>query len=57
MPIVYSHGHGKYRTDNGWNPEFIYIGNFTGLQPADILENKIEGQDWTRLQREKPPGL
>ena len=30
-----------------WNPEIIYIGNFTELQPSDLMENKLEGQDWS----------
>lgn len=30
-----------------WNPEIIYIGNFTDLQPSDLMENKLEGQDWS----------
>ena len=30
-----------------WNPEIIYIGNFTDIQPSDLLENKLEGQDWS----------
>lgn len=33
-----------------WNPEIIYIGNFTDLQPSDLLENKLEGQDWSLVQ-------
>lgn len=30
-----------------WNPSIIYIGNFTDLQPSDLMENKLEGQDWS----------
>lgn len=30
-----------------WNPSIIYIGNFTDLQPSDLLENKLEGEDWS----------
>lgn len=30
-----------------WNPDIIYIGNFTSLQPSDLLENKLEGEDWS----------
>ena len=33
-----------------WNPEYIYIGNFTELQPSDLLENKLEGQDWSLIR-------
>lgn len=30
-----------------WNPDFVFIGNFTDIQPSDLLEGKIEGQDWS----------
>lgn len=30
-----------------WNPEIVYIGNFTELQPSDLIENKLDGQDWS----------
>ena len=30
-----------------WNPSIIYIGNFTELQPSDLIDNKLEGQDWS----------
>lgn len=30
-----------------WNPSIIYIGNFTDLQPSDLVENKLDGQDWS----------
>ena len=33
-----------------WNPDLIYIGNFTSLQPSDLLENKLEGQDWSLIK-------
>lgn len=36
-----------------WNPEIIYIGNFTDLQPSDLLENKLEGQDWSLVRAVK----
>lgn len=32
-----------------WNPDIIYIGNFTSLQPSDIVNHKLEGQDWSVL--------
>ena len=25
----------------------MFIGNFTDMQPSDLLENKIAGQDWS----------
>lgn len=30
-----------------WNPSIVYIGNFTELQPSDLIDNKLEGQDWS----------
>ena len=36
-----------------WNPDFIYVGNFAPLQPEDLLENKIEGQDWSVVEAVK----
>lgn len=33
-----------------WNPSIIYIGNFTELQPSDLLENKLEGEDWSVVE-------
>lgn len=32
-----------------WNPEIIYIGNFTSVVPSDLMNNTIEGQDWSVL--------
>lgn len=32
-----------------WNPDIIYIGNFTSMQPSDIVNNKLKGQDWSVL--------
>lgn len=36
-----------------WNPEILYIGNFTELQPSDFVENKLEGQDWSVVEAVK----
>lgn len=36
-----------------WNPEIIYIGNFCDLQPEDILENRMSGQDWSQVEAVK----
>lgn len=33
-----------------WNPDIIYITNFTETQPEDLLENKVEGQDWSQVK-------
>lgn len=33
-----------------WNPDIIYIGNFTKLQPSDLLEGKLEGENWSPVQ-------
>ncbi|MCL0029806.1 ABC transporter substrate-binding protein [Dehalococcoidia bacterium] len=32
-----------------WNPEVIFISNFTDIMPQDILENRIPGQDWSHI--------
>lgn len=37
----------------GWNPEIIYIGNFCSLQPEDLFENRVEGQDWSNIDAVK----
>ena len=36
-----------------WNPDIIYISNFCDLKPSDVLENKIEGQDWSNINAVK----
>lgn len=37
-----------------WNPDIIYISNFAyGEYPEDILQNKIEGQDWKQINAVK----
>lgn len=33
-----------------WNPDKIYITNFTEVQPEDLLNNAMEGQDWSQLK-------
>lgn len=33
-----------------WNPDIIFITNFTETQPADLLENKVDGQDWSQVK-------
>ncbi len=33
-----------------WNPDILYIGNFVDIQPSDILDNKLEGQDWSLVK-------
>ncbi|MDR2259318.1 MAG: ABC transporter substrate-binding protein [Treponema sp.] len=33
-----------------WNPDIIYITNFTPLQPDDIYQNTAIGQDWSSLK-------
>ena len=32
-----------------WDPEIIYLTNFTEIQPEDIYNNTIPGQDWSEL--------
>src|SRR5699024_6479732 len=33
-----------------WNPDKIYITNFTETQPNDLLKNKVTGQDWSQVK-------
>lgn len=33
-----------------WNPDIIWIGNFTPTMPSDLYENKLEGQDWSMIK-------
>jgi iron complex transport system substrate-binding protein len=33
-----------------WNPDVIFITNFTPLQPEDIYQNTAAGQDWRSLK-------
>ncbi len=33
-----------------WNPDIIYITNFTETQPEDLINNTIKGQDWSRVK-------
>ena len=36
-----------------WNPDIIYITNFSQTQPEDLYENRIPGQDWSQLDAVK----
>ena len=36
-----------------WNPDIIYITNFTETQPDDLLNNSVSGQDWSEVQAVK----
>jgi iron complex transport system substrate-binding protein len=36
-----------------WNPEVIYLTNFTEIQPEDLYNNTIEGQDWSEVEAVK----
>lgn len=33
-----------------WNPDYIFVGNFTDIVPSDLVENKLEGQDWSLVK-------
>ena len=33
-----------------WNPEVVYITNFTPTQPDDLYNNAIGGDDWSTIQ-------
>ena len=36
-----------------WNPDIIYITNFSKNVPEDLYENRIAGQDWSALKAVK----
>ncbi len=36
-----------------WNPDIIYIGNFTDEMPEDYTDNSFEGQDWSSIKAVK----
>ena len=36
-----------------WNPEIIYLTNFTPIQPEDLYNNTIAGQDWSEIEAVK----
>lgn len=36
-----------------WNPEIIYLTNFTPIQPDDLYNNTIAGQDWSQVEAVK----
>ncbi|SDL20668.1 iron complex transport system substrate-binding protein [Clostridium cochlearium] len=36
-----------------WNPEIIYVSNFSDIQPDDLINNKIKGQDWSQIDAVK----
>lgn len=33
-----------------WNPDIIYITNFTDTQPEDLINNSIPNQDWSQIK-------
>lgn len=36
-----------------WNPDIIYLTNFTPIQPEDLYNNTIPGQDWSSVDAVK----
>ncbi|WP_068791821.1 ABC transporter substrate-binding protein [Brevibacillus laterosporus] len=36
-----------------WNPDIIYITNFTETQPEDLYNNVFDGQDWSQVKAVK----
>lgn len=36
-----------------WNPDIIYLTNFTEIQPEDLYNNTIPGQDWSEVDAVK----
>ncbi|MDO4459830.1 MAG: ABC transporter substrate-binding protein [Clostridia bacterium] len=37
----------------GWNPDLIFITNFTQAKPEDLYENKIGTNDWSEIEAVK----
>ena len=33
-----------------WNPDMIFITNFSAVNPEDIINNTIEGEDWSKVK-------
>lgn len=33
-----------------WNPEYVFIGNFTEIMPSDLMENRFDGEDWSLVK-------
>ncbi|WP_283169715.1 ABC transporter substrate-binding protein [Curtanaerobium respiraculi] len=33
-----------------WNPDYVFVGNFTGIKASDVLQNKLDGQDWSQIK-------
>jgi iron complex transport system substrate-binding protein len=36
-----------------WDPEIIYITNFSATQPEELIGNKVSGQDWSKVKAVK----
>ena len=36
-----------------WDPEILFITSFTDTMPEDLYENKIKGQDWSKVKAVK----
>ena len=36
-----------------WDPEIIYITNFSETLAEDLLDNKVNGQDWSKVKAVK----
>lgn len=36
-----------------WNPEIIYVSNMGDIEPDDLYNNTIEGQDWSQIDAVK----
>ena len=36
-----------------WDPEIIFMSNFSDFTPSDVLENKIKAQDWSKISAVK----
>ena len=36
-----------------WDPDIIYITNFSPRMPEDLIENKVAGHDWSQIKAVK----
>lgn len=36
-----------------WNPDIIYITNFSRTLPEELIENTVKGQDWSKIKAVK----
>jgi iron complex transport system substrate-binding protein len=40
-----------------WNPDIIYVGNFSNEMPEDFINNSFESQDWSVINAIKEKAI